>query len=210
MPQAECSGNVAVMADRQNASRCLDPVMSYNHCAIVQRRILEENILDQTSVHFRVDYITRGGILVKRNRLFHNDQRTGIAFGHAHARIHNRHNPRQCLLIEFLPVMMKNLTQELPPPVRPQFHKEALYRFLEKDHKDNQADGHEFIQNSADNPHVENLGRKYPYDYKRKDTIKNIDGARFLHKAIDIIQQYCKQQYVEHILDSEFRHGEIL
>ena len=57
MAQTEIFGNVHVVAYRQNTPDRSNPVAGYYHRSVVERRILEENILYQAGVDVGVDFI---------------------------------------------------------------------------------------------------------------------------------------------------------
>ncbi len=104
-------------------------------------------------------------------------------------------------------MVVEYIAQEAPPPLAAELHEEALDRFLEKDHQDYKADTHELVEYGAYQAHVENLRRKHPHYYECKYAVEYIDCARLFHEAVDVVEQYCEEQYVDGVFNSEVEHG---
>ena len=61
------------------------------------------------------------------------------------------------------------------------------YFLLEKDDDGYHAHADQFVHNAAQKPHFEYLRHKEPHHDKHHDTYEDVERARLLHQAIDIV-----------------------
>ena len=85
MAEAEILGNVEVMTDWQNAPGSANAVLADDHGAVVQGRVLEENILDKPLVNRSIDNVAGGHDVVELLMALNDDEGTDVLLAHRHA-----------------------------------------------------------------------------------------------------------------------------
>ena len=81
------------MAHGKDASRSHKTPVGKDKSAVVEWRVLEEDILDEAGVYVGIDYVAGLLVVVERNRLLDDDKCAGLGLGHRHASIYHRHHP---------------------------------------------------------------------------------------------------------------------
>ena len=80
--QAKRARDVIAVADGEDAARGLDAVVGDNHGAVVQGRVLEEDVLDEARVDAGVDDVAGFGVALERHFALDDDERSGLALCH--------------------------------------------------------------------------------------------------------------------------------
>ena len=204
--QAEILGNVHVMAHRQDAPRSRDPVARYYHRAVVQRRILEENILYEANVDVGVDAVAGLLILRQRHLALEDYQRAGLRLRHGHAGVDHAHHLRMVAVVVLL--MPEQLHEAAQVAVGAYVDEHTLYLVLEEDDEHYQADAHELVDDRAREPHVEDLIRHHPHDDEGEHAVEQRERAAVLHQAVKVEEKQGDYQDVDYVFDSELYHCE--
>ena len=92
MPHAELHRDLA-LGRRQHALGCSDPSVGNDDRSVVQRRILEKDVLDQRPRNQRVDLLALLNDRKQIDGTRDNDQRTGFRTGHIGAGLDDRFDP---------------------------------------------------------------------------------------------------------------------
>lgn len=129
---------------------------------------------------------------------------------HVHACVHYGHDPPARILAGTLMAVLKQFFQEPPPLVGAKFLKKPLDLLLKQDHEHQQAYAHELVEDSAYQPHAEDLGGHNPHHDEREHAEEYVDRARLLHEPVQVEQQQRHDQYVESVFDSERCHGTVV
>ena len=90
--EAKLLRDVQVVRDGEDASGCYDLLVADNHRSVVQRAVLEEDILDEALVYIGVDGVSASDDFVQWEVLFDYNQGTGLALAHAHAGHNDGHD----------------------------------------------------------------------------------------------------------------------
>lgn len=80
---------------------------------------------------------------------------------------------------------------------------ELSYLILEENEYGKSTDTDEFVEDSAEKPHLQHPADEEPDDDKDDDTDEYIDGSRFPHEPISIIEHQCNEKDVYCILYSK-------
>ena len=201
--QSKRAGHIGVMAYGKYASGGFYASAIDDHGSVVERGVLEENVLYQARVYLGVDYVAALLVVFEWHILLYHYQRAGLAFRHVHACIHDRHHAGVYVLgVLLLPVVEKGC-EKFPPLFGSQFHEKPLYLVLENDHEYEQTYAHHFVEDGAYELHLEDLGGHYPYQHEGEHPVKNVYGARLFHYLIEIVEHQRHYHYVEYILYSE-------
>ena len=89
--QTQLLRNIGLMAHGEDTSRGTDALVRYDHGTVVERRVLEEDILYQPLVDFRVNDVAGIDNIVEGRRPLYDDKCTHLATRHIHASHDNRH-----------------------------------------------------------------------------------------------------------------------
>ena len=101
MAKTEFLGNVQIVGNGQDTASSLDAIAGNNHSAIVQGRILEEEVFYQSLIDAGVEALTCGHNIVERCCALDDNQCSDLLFAHAHTGHHNRHDD----LFQFLGIL---------------------------------------------------------------------------------------------------------
>lgn len=197
--QTEAAGYVAVVADREDTSGALQAVVHHDERAVVQRRVLEEDVLNQAGVDEGVDHVAALLIALQRYILLYHDECAGLGLGHVHAGVDNGQHEAAHISLLGVTRVVEEVAQKRPLLVVAQRHKEALYLVLEQDDKHKQPYAHELVENRADEFHLENLRGEHPDNDKGQDSEEYVDGAALLHDLVDVVEQKCGKRYIEYV-----------
>ena len=77
--------DVCPFGDREGAAGCHYPVAGNHHCAVVKRRVLEEEIHDQSAVDSCVYPVSGADDFIKRSVMCDHDKRSGLVLRHSAA-----------------------------------------------------------------------------------------------------------------------------
>ena len=80
--QTQRARDVVVVADGEDAAGGLDAVVGDDHGAVVQGRVLEEDVLDEARVDAGVDDVAGFGVALERHFALDDDERSGLALCH--------------------------------------------------------------------------------------------------------------------------------
>lgn len=197
--QTEAAGYVAVVADREDTPGALQAVVRHDERAVVQRRVLEENVLDEAGVDKGVDHVAALLIALQRYILLYHDKCAGLGLGHVHAGVYDGQHEAAHIALLGVTRVVEEVAQKRPFFVVAQRHKEALYLVLEQDDEHKQTYAHELVENRADEFHLENLRGEHPDNDKGKDSEEYVYGAALLHDLVDVVEQKCGKRYIEYV-----------
>ena len=76
----------------QNTSSCTNALASNNHSTIVQWRVLEKDVLNESLVNACIDKVARVYDVVKSQATLYYDERSHFASRHVHTCHNNRHD----------------------------------------------------------------------------------------------------------------------
>ena len=117
------------------------------HCAIMQRAVFKENVLNQPLVNIGIDNFTGTNDIVKRYITLHNNQSSYFLLSHTDASHHNRHD---IIMLEFfflLPVRKR--TKALACWCEPRVSKKAPDFILKQNNQRQDSHTHQFVENGA-------------------------------------------------------------
>ena len=103
MAKAQLLGYVHVVTHRQDASCRFDALLRDDHGTVVERRVLEEDVLYQQFVDACVDLFTGLHNIVKRCGPLDDDKGSHLFLCHIHARPYDRHDGS---LVLVLPIVL--------------------------------------------------------------------------------------------------------
>src|SRR5690554_3359863 len=202
-------GNVRVLGDGENAAGGLDLLPYHDHGAIVQRTVLEENILNQPGGDIGIDDLTALLIQAELKIALNDDQCPDLGFRHVHAGQYDRGDVRDVFLL--LVDRHKEFRDELPSLLRAERHQESPDLILKEDHQQYQSDIHKLIEDRAQKHHVEHLRYQYPDNHEDHNSDKERAHSRYLHHLEQVVQQCGYQQDVDKIFYSKvFEHMTLL
>ena len=195
-----------VVTHGQNATCRSDAVLIDNHSPVVQRGVLEEDILDEALVDFGVDNIAGAFVSLEGHALTDNDERSGLGFGHRHAGVHDGHGYGAVLYCFFILAVTEQTVKESPAFMASEGDKKALNLILKQYDKDKHAYAHELVEDGAGEFERENLRGHKPCHNKGHHSVENAESAGLFHQFIHIVEQCGNQKYVEYVLYSEIKH----
>ena len=201
MAQSQISGDIGIMRHRQDAACAHNLAAINDEGTIMQRAILEKNVLTQSRVDVGIDHITSSLIVGERYGLLDDDKRTRLALGHIHTGIHDRHDP--LFLIFYLGFALKQFFEHLEASPGSQFGEKSLDLVLKQNHQDKQAYVNKLVHDGANEAHIHHLVHHHPSDHKRQHADKNVERAGILHGAVEVEQQCRYQQDVKQVRDAE-------
>ena len=201
MTQSQIAGNVGVVGHRQDTACAHDLAAGNDEGAIMQRTVLKEDILDQARIDVGFDHVARALIVGQRHRLLDNDEGTRLSLRHVHTGVNDGHNPFFHIIYRFL--TLEQFLKDLETPAGTQLGEEPFDFVLEQDNEDKQADVDEFVHERADKAHVQDLIHHHPCNDKGEHAHKDVERARTLHRAVQVVEQGRHQQDVDQVLDTE-------
>ena len=205
--QPQVLGNVVAVRHGQYASGGADAFFRYDHGSVVQRRVLEEDVLYESLVDVGVYQVARLHDVVEPHRALYDYERAHLAPRHVDARHHYGHDG---LLVS--PGLLRAVARE----EEPRHHLEAAvcaerveklaYLFLEKHDESYHTDAHQLVHNRPEETHLYNLANEKPYYHEDDDAYEDIERTALLHEAVNIIEHHRHKDDVHHILYSEIYH----
>ena len=99
--EAKLLRDVQVVRDGEDASGCYDLLVADNHRSVVQRAVLEEDILDEALVYVGIDGFSGTDNLVEWDAFFNHNQCSGLSFAHAHTGHDDGHDVGFLVLVLF-------------------------------------------------------------------------------------------------------------
>ena len=102
MAQSKLLGDVEIVADGQDAAGGEDAVLADNHSSVVERRVLEEDVLDEPLVDVRIDGLASADDIGQRGIALDDDECSHLALRHLHACHHDGHD----VALELFPVFV--------------------------------------------------------------------------------------------------------
>ena len=194
MPRAEVAADVAVLRQRQDASRRRDSFVSNDHRTVVQRCLCEEDIAQQLGGDLRINH--RAGLLILHQRgipLEHN-QHARALFGHCLTggnRLGDHAVDFPLLLLH-----RDHLTQGLASDF---FQHTPQLRLEHNDQRD-QTDFQDLVEQVIHQIHIEQLG----HDRQRQDdhdTLSDTRCARGLDHCDDAVDNKRNHQNINDVHD---------
>ena len=93
MPKTKCLRDVGVVRHGEDTARSSDVAIANNHSTIMEWRVFEKDIFDESLADFAIDDFPSVNIFRKVDTSFHYDECAHLLFAHAHA----SHDERQDL-----------------------------------------------------------------------------------------------------------------
>ena len=197
--------NIHVVAYRKDTPHRDDAPPRYDHSPVVERRVLEEYVLDQARIDVGVYDVARLLVVVERHLPLEAYQRTRLRLRHRKARVDHCHHESVIGVGLLRPVMEDALKLTQMPP-RSYLYQETLYLVLEKNHEHYEADAHELVEYRARKLHVEDLGSHHPDHDEEQHAVEETDRPGALHKLIYIEEQSPDYQNVKYVFYSKRYH----
>lgn len=177
MAQPEMARHVGVVAHGQNTTGGFDAIVGYDHGAVVERGILEEDIFDKTGVDARIDDIARHLVTLQGYAALYHDKCAGMALRHIDAGVNDGKYDFMHRL--FLPVGIGTLhseefAQKTPALSISELDEQALDLIGEEDHDDEQAEAYKLIEYRAYQFHFKYLRSHYPHHDKSQNAVEEI------------------------------------
>lgn len=210
MPKTERARYVSIVAHREDAPRTADTVVVYYHGSVMQRRILEKDVLYETRIDVGIYYVSRPLVGLKRHLLSHYNQGSGLGLGHIHAGIDYREHILAGIALVAVFLVAEESLEETPPLVVAELDKKALYLVLEKNDKDEQADTHELVEYRADELQLKYLVCQHPHHYECKHAKKDIERAALFHNAVKVEEKEPRNSYVEGVANAKLVQGSLV
>lgn len=91
--QSEGAGNGIVVADGKNTSGSRDAVVGNDCGPVVERRVFEEDVFEESGVYLRIDDVAGLFVGGKVDHLFDDNEGPGSRARHVHHGIDNGHDP---------------------------------------------------------------------------------------------------------------------
>ena len=201
--QSQFLGDILVVGHGQDTSRSAYTALAYNHGTVVQRGVLEEDVLYQTLVDIGVYGVARRHDVVKRSDTLYDYQRTDLLACHVHARHDDRHDGAHIGSVRGMFVAEKSHegSQTL---MCAEGVEELAYLFLEKHYYGKDTDRDELVEDTAEEAHLQYLAHEEPYDDKHHDAYEDIQRAGLAHQAENIVQQGGDEDYIDDVLGRYF------
>ena len=153
----------------------------------MQRAVFKENVLNQPLVNIGIDNFTGTNDIVKRYITLHNDQGPYFLLSHTDASHHNRHD---IIMLEFFFfVAGKETYQGTGVLVRTQGQQKAPDLILKQNNQRQDSHTHQFVENGAQELHLEHLRYNQPNKNKHQDTGEHINRSGGFHQLISVIKQ---------------------
>lgn len=157
MAQTECAGNIAVVAHGQDAAGAAYAVTVNDHGAVMERRVLEEYILDKARIDIGIDNIATLFITFERHFLTYHDERAGLGLRHIHARIDDRENILAGVMLAAVFVVSEQPFEKLPSFMVAQTDEKPLYLILKQYDEHKQSYSHKLVEYGAYELEIEYL-----------------------------------------------------
>ena len=198
--QSHRFGNLVVVRYRQDAGRGGNAVVGNDEGAVVQRTVLEEDVLDEPRVHVGIDGVAGVLVVVERYPLFDDDEGARLGLGHVHAGIDDRYDVG---LFALLLVFEEEVEEEPPSLVGAQLHEKPFDFVLKQNDENEQTHAHELVHDGADEPHVEYLFDHDPHPHEGQHPGKDAYRARLLHHLVEGVEQQGHDEYVDNVFYAE-------
>ena len=203
MTQTQLLRNIQIMRHRQDTSCCLDTFLADDHCPVMQRTVLEENILYQPLVYIGIDHLSRTHNIVQRHIMFNDNQRTDFLFAHTDACHDNRHNFIMLHTLFLIP--RKETHQSAGMLMRTECKQEAAYLVLKQNNKRQHPHADQFVEDRPQKLHLQHLRNHQPNQNEHQDARKHVDRTGRFHQFVRIIKQESYQQNVYKIFYAKFK-----
>ena len=165
------------MAHGKDTSCRHDALVGDHHRSIMQRRVLEEDVLYQSLVDLGIYLLTRVHNVFQGHSSFDDNQRTNILLRHAHTCHHDRHNR----LLVCLPLALLVGVEEPHEPshslLRTYLVKETADVLLKDDDEGYDTHAHQLVEYRTQQAHLQHLTHKEPDQHEDHDTNEDVEGA---------------------------------
>ena len=195
------------MCNGQNTTGCTDALAGDNHGSVVQRRVLEEDVLDEPLVDTRVNKVARVHDVVKAYASLYHHECAHLAARHIYTRQHDGHDG--LLVDEFLLVLAayhKQLRELFEALMSTKRVKESAYLFLKEHYQSDYTHAYQLVHNGTQESHLKHLAHEEPHHYEHDNTDEDIERAALLHQTVDVVEHQGDKQYVDDVFYSECKH----
>ena len=204
MSKAELLGNVEVVADGQDARSSSNPAFRDNHGAVVQRAVLEEDVLDESLCYLSINLFTGSHELAKRQVVLKHDERADVLLAHVHASHHDGEDSLT-FVSELACILMLVEPEEAEEAMRTVSSayvvEETTYVLLKQDDDGKSTDAYKLVEDAAKQLHLEHLADDNPATDEEQDAIEDVDGARLLHQLVAIEKYYRNKKDVDYVFE---------
>ena len=200
MARALVLAELRVLRQRQKASRRRNAVVRNDDSAVVQRRLVEENVFEQALRNDRVDLHTRFHNIAELCRALDDHQRTRAIARHIARRDADvvDHSGMRRDLLRLAKVL------DRAQRVGTYFLQRGAQLGLKKDHERNESDLEKVVEQKADRVHFQQRGDRVQH-HKQSETECELARAPIADKAVDIVEQDGKHRDINKI-DKRHRH----
>ena len=195
------------MTHGQDTARRLDTFLGDDHCPVMQRGILEKDVLYKPLVDVRVDHVTCRHDVIQRHITLNDDQRSHFPTTHIHRRHHYRHDN----LLDIPPLFLLTPRESEEPQERAdslmgtQIVEELTDILLEQHDQGDDTHTDQLVENRAKQSHLQHLRHEKPDDDEHHNTREHVQRARVAHQPIDVVEHQCYQQDVDDIFQSKLK-----
>ena len=210
MSEAELLGDVEVVADGEDARSSGNPAFSYDHGAVVQGTVFEEDVLYEPLRYLGIDLFACSHELGQREVVLQHDEGADVLLAHVHAG-HDDGEDGVALVAELAGVLVLVEPEEAQEAVGllsgTEVVEEAPNVLLEKDDDGQRSDAHQLVEDAAKQLHLKHFADDNPSAHEEEDTIEDVDGARLLHQLVAIVEHYCHKENVHYVFEADVRQG---
>ena len=205
MAQSQFFRDIHIVAHGENTSCCLYPLLRHHHSAVVQWRVLEEDVLYQPLTQSGVYLFACLNDIVERCDAFNDYQRTHLSAPHTHARTHNRHH---AFLVDIALAFAaaEELQQRAKALVSAHIIEELAYLVLKDNDERYNSHTHKIVQYGTEKSHLKHTTHKNPHNEEHYDATEHIERARRLHHSVDVIESKRHRHNVYYVFYSKIKH----
>ena len=203
--QSELLRYVVVVRHGQDAAGGAYALAHDYHGAVVQRRVLEENVLYESLIDAGVYHVAGVDDVVEAYAALNDDERSHLAAREVDARHDDGHDG---LLVHYLLLACayKQIGEGAEALVGAERVEEAAYLFL-KEHDDaDDAHRHELVEDGSEQAHLEHLTHEEPHEHEHDDADEDVERTALLHQTIDVVEHQGDKKYVDDVFYSEVEH----
>ena len=163
----------AVVRNGEDAGSRSDAIIVDNHGTIVEWGVLEENVLDELGIDIGIDGFTRIFNVNQRHLLPDDDESSNEVLAHVVASTNNLHDG-WIFLLTFHVLPRKEFQERIEPVVGTQGEEKSTDIFLKQDDKCQHTHADEFVEDAAEEFHLQHLRNDNPHDDEHQNAVKHI------------------------------------
>ena len=204
--QPQRLGDVGVVRDGQQTTGGVNAHFRYDHGAVVEGRIFEEDIFDESLRNLRIDLLPRFREVEQVLVTLQDNQRPDFLFAHADAGSHERHD---VFVIQAFVLAVSAQPSHEERGALGADAGEKLPDFFLKEHDECQStDIDQAVEDATEQSHLEKLRNEDPNNDENQYAGEDVGRTGGAHQSVDIEEQQRDQDDVDRIFEIERERSE--